>query len=160
MITDIHERARQLIALAGPEALAAPDQLWLAAHVASCASCRAFADNAAGTIQALRAIPVAAGLSLVAATQARVRQRALQLQRQRERAWLVCVSCVAVTVCAVLTTIALWRGFAWAGEQAQVSAPIWQVVFLVFCVTPALVAGILLLARDTHLADHAGSYEG
>jgi hypothetical protein len=40
------------------------------------------------------------------------------------------------------------------------ASSVWQVGFLVFCVMPALVAGILLLARDTHLADHTGSYEG
>jgi predicted anti-sigma-YlaC factor YlaD len=157
---DIHEQARRLITLAGPEGLMGAEQSWLPTHLANCESCRVFADNAAGTIQALRAIPAAAGRSLVAATQARVRQRALELQRQRERMWLVCLSCIAVTVCALVTTIALWRGFAWVGEQAQVPSSIWQVAFLVFCVTPALVAGILLLARDTHMADYTGSYEG
>jgi hypothetical protein len=32
--------------------------------------------------------------------------------------------------------------------------------FLVFCVMPALLVGILLLAKDKHLADHTGSYTG
>jgi predicted anti-sigma-YlaC factor YlaD len=51
-----HERARQLIALSGPEALSAadrredqPSNAWLAAHLEACASCRAFAENAAET---------------------------------------------------------------------------------------------------------------
>ena len=57
---DAHERARKLIALAGPEALSAADQLslpaqssnaWLAAHLETCASCRAFAENAAEMIR-------------------------------------------------------------------------------------------------------------
>jgi hypothetical protein len=34
------------------------------------------------------------------------------------------------------------------------------VAFLVFCVLPALVAGIILLAKDKHLADQLGSYRG
>jgi predicted anti-sigma-YlaC factor YlaD len=155
-----HDRARKLIALAGPEALSPADQTWLAAHLESCGSCRAFADNARETIHALRGIPIAAERSLVSTTQARVRRRALELQRQRERLWLVSVSCIAVTVGALLSTFALWRGFAWLSERTQFDPSIWQAVFVVFCVTPALVVGVILLARDTHLSDHTGSYQG
>jgi len=158
--TDSHERAQRLIALAGPDALSGADQAWLAAHVETCVSCRAFAENARETIHALRAIPIAAERSLVSTTQMRVRRRALELQRHRERLWLVSVSCTAVTLCALLSAVALWRGFGWLGARAQLASSVWQVAFLVFCVTPALVAGILLLARDTHLADHTGSYQG
>jgi predicted anti-sigma-YlaC factor YlaD len=157
---DEHERARMLIALSGPEALAPADQTWLSTHLGTCVSCRAFADNARETIHALRAIPVAADRSLVSTTQARVRRRALELQRQRERLWLVSISCVAVTLCALLTSVVLWRGFAWFGQRAQLNSSIWQIGFLVFCVTPALVVGVILLARGTHLSDHSGSYQG
>jgi predicted anti-sigma-YlaC factor YlaD len=162
--TDAHERARKLIALAGAEELPATDQVesnvWLAAHLDRCEGCRAFADNAAETIRGLRAIPMAAERGLVATTQMRVRRRALELQRQRERLWVVTISCTAVTVFALLTAAVLWRGFEWLGERAQLASSVWQVGFLVFCAMPALVAGILLLARGTHLADHAGSYQG
>jgi predicted anti-sigma-YlaC factor YlaD len=166
---DAHERARQLIALAGTEELTGADNssfdakssnAWLAEHLRTCASCRGFAENAGETIRGLRAIPIAAGRSLVSATQASVRRRALELQRQRERLWLVSVSCTAVTVCALLSTVALWRGFEWLGAQAGLAPMIWQIGFVVFCVTPALVAGVLLLLRGTHLADHSGSYQG
>ena len=67
MNTDAHERARKLIALVGPEALSGADlrssdaqssNVWLAAHVETCASCRAFAENAAETIRGLRGIPI------------------------------------------------------------------------------------------------------
>ena len=161
MNTDAHERARKLIALSGFEVLSELSlNAWLAAHVATCAACRAFAENAAETIRGLRAIPIAAEWSLVATTQMKVRRRALELQRQRERMWLVSVSCIAVTVCALLSSVALWRGFEWLGARAQLASSVWQVAFLVFCVMPALVVGILLLAKDTHLADHTGSYQG
>ena len=157
---DAHERARNLIALAGPEAPSGSDQTWLAAHLETCASCRAFAENVRETVHGLRAIPIAAERSLVSTTQTRVRRRALELQRHRERLWLVSVSCIAVTLSALLSAVALWRGFEWLGGQARLASSVWQVGFLVFCVMPALLAGILLLARDTHLADHTGSYEG
>lgn len=106
----------------------------------TCASCRAFAENARETIHALRAIPIAAERSLVSTTQMRVRRRALE--------------------CALLSAVALWRGFEWLGARAQLAPSIWQVGFLVFCLTPALIVGVVMLARDTHLADHTGSYEG
>jgi predicted anti-sigma-YlaC factor YlaD len=160
---DAHERARKLIALAGTEAVSGADDqssnAWLAEHMSTCASCRAFAENAAETIRGLRAIPIAAERSLVSTTQARVRRRALELQRQRERLWLVSVSCTAVSLIALLSTFALWRGFEWLGARAQLAPLVWQVVFVVFCVTPALVTGVLLLLRGTHLADHSGSYQ-
>ncbi|MGB8012862.1 MAG: hypothetical protein WCF68_14710 [Terriglobales bacterium] len=157
---DAHERARKLIALAGPEGLSGADRTWLAAHVEACDSCRVFAENARETIHALRAIPVAAERSLVATTQMMVRRRAVELQRQRERLWLVSVCCAAVTVCAVVSAVVLWRGFEWLGARAGLVPLIWQTGFVVFCVTPSLVAGLLLLLRGTHLADHTGSYEG
>jgi len=160
MNNDAHERARNLIAWAGPEALSGADRAWLAAHVETCASCRVFAENARETIHGLRAIPIAAERSLVAATQMKVRRRALELQRDRERLWLVSISCTAVTLCALLSAVALWRGFEWLGALAGLSPLIWQVGFVVFCVTPSLVAGVLLLLRGTHLADHTGYYEG
>ena len=72
----------------------------------------------------------------------------------------VSVSCTAVALCALLSTVALWRGFEWLGTRAQLASSVWQVGFLVFCVMPALLVGILLLAKDKHLADHTGSYTG
>jgi predicted anti-sigma-YlaC factor YlaD len=162
--TDAHERARKLIALGGAEEGSGADEVasnaWLAEHLEACAGCRGFADNAAETIRGLRAVPMVAGLGLVSMTQMRVRRRALELQRQRERLWLVAVSCTTVTLCALVSTVALWRGFEWLGARAQLASAVWQVGFLVFCVLPAVVAGMLLLAKDTHLADHAGSYQG
>jgi len=165
---DAHERARKLIALAGPDALSASDRLsdqplsnaWLAAHLATCASCRAFAENAAEMVRGLRTIPIAAERSLVSTTQIKVRRRALELQHHRERVWLVSISCAAVTLCALLSAAILWHGFEWLGSRAHLASSVWQVGFLVFCMMPALVAAILLLAKDRHLADHSGSYEG
>jgi predicted anti-sigma-YlaC factor YlaD len=162
--TDAHERARKLVALDGPDEVSGSDQVasnaWLRAHLKTCDACRAFAGNAAETIRGLRAISLVAGRGLVSTTQTRVRRRALELQRHRERLWLVAVSCTAVTLCALLSTAALWRGFEWLGTRAHLAPSVWQVGFLVFCGMPAVVAGVLLLAKDTHLADHAGSYQG
>jgi hypothetical protein len=156
---DPHERARLRIALSGPEGFSNAEQSWLAVHLESCPPCREFAENSRETIRSLRAIPITAGGSLVSTTQMRVRQRAEELQRQQERLWVVCACCAAVTLCTGVTTAVLWRGFAWMGQQARFSAPVWEGGFVVFCLMPAVLAGILLLARGTFLADHNGSYQ-
>lgn len=160
VMSDMHERARRLIALADNAELASGEREWLMAHMAECAACRGFGENVRETIHSLRAIPVAAGRSLVAATQARVRQRAMELRRQRERMWVVTVSCVAVSVAGLVTALATWWGFAWAAQEAQLPAAVWQTGFVVFCLMPALAVAIVLLARGTYLADHGGSYQG
>jgi hypothetical protein len=89
----------------------------------------------------------------------RVRQRALELQRQQERFWVICACCAAVTLCSAVTTAVLWRGFAWIGQQARFPAPVWEGSFVVIYLAPAVLVGILLLARGTFLADHNGSYQ-
>jgi predicted anti-sigma-YlaC factor YlaD len=161
--SDPHERARLMIALSGTEEFhnAEPrsaERSWLAAHLETCQPCREFRENARATIRSLRGIPVAASGRLVSTTQMRVRQRAAELQRQRERLWVVCVCCVAVTLSAAVTTLLLWRGFAWMGEQTWLSAPVWEGGFIVFYLMPSVFAGILLLSRGTFLADHSGTY--
>lgn len=180
MNNDAHERARRLIAVAAPGTLSVADRLsdqlssnaWLAAHLEACASCRAFAEDASQTIHQLRAIPIAAERTLVSTTQMRVRRRALELQRHRERLWMVSVSCTVVTLCALLSTVALWRGLEWLGARAQLPSSVWQVGFLFFGAMPALLVAILLLAKDKdkdtdrdrdkdhHLAHNSGSYQG
>jgi predicted anti-sigma-YlaC factor YlaD len=159
MNSDPHERARLMIALSGPEDVSNREQSLLAAHLESCPSCREFAESTGQSIRTLRGIPITASAGLVSTTQMRVRQRALELQRQQERFWVICVCCAAVTLCSAVTTILLWRGFAWMGDQARLPAPIWEEGFIAVYLTPAVLAGILLLARGTFLADHNRSYQ-
>ncbi len=147
-----------LIALSGAEERSSEEQSWLAAHLESCAACRAFTENARETIRSLRAIPITAGASLVSTTQMRVRQRALELQRRQERVWVVSICCAAVTLCTALTTAMIWTGLAWVGERVQLSPPLWEIPFGILCFLPGLLVGIFLLARGTHLADRNGQY--
>lgn len=160
MNAGLHERARMLIALSGPEGLSAEDQGWLAAHMESCTLCREFAENSRETIRALRTVSVTADSNLVSATQKRVRQRALELQRQQERLWVIWVCSVAVTLGTLFTTALLWGGFVWLGQQTRLVDPIWQIGFMALGMMPAIVAGIVLLARGTYMADHNGSLHG
>lgn len=160
--SDPHERARRMIALSGTaefsdEGLSTADPSWLAAHLESCPSCRQFAENTRQTIRSLRGVSVTAGSNLVIKTQIRVRSRAVELQREQERLWVICACCTAVTLCSAVTTAVLWRGFAWMGQQAGFPAPMWKSGFAVFYLMPAVLAGIFLLSRGTFLADHHGA---
>jgi len=159
MTADLHERARVLIALSGPEGVSHAERSWLTEHLESCASCREYAENSAAAIRLLRVNAVTAGVSLVATTQIRVRERARELQRRRERLWMIWACTAAVTLCAGFTTAVMWRAVAWIGQQAQLSTPVWELAFVVLSLMPTILAGILLLARGTHLADHNGSYQ-
>jgi hypothetical protein len=157
MTRTIHDEARELIALG--EGLSDAQQTWLRAHLHECEACRDYAEAANGVVHALRSVPLAADSRLVRATQMRVRSRALEMQRQQERRWVICVCCVAVTLGTAFTTALLWRGFAWMGEQTRLPGPVWQIGLVAASLMPAIVAGILLLAWGTYLADHNGSFQ-
>ena len=151
MTRDTHDEARQLIALAGAEDLSDAQQTWLRAHLQECVSCRNYEEAAGRVVRALRSQPLAADSALVRATQMRVRSRALELREQRDRIWLVCMSCVCVGLSAAITTPLLWRVFQWMGTWADVSSLVWQAGFAFFWIVPALVVSALFLASGTHL---------
>ena len=157
MTRNTHDEARELIALG--EGLSDAQQAWLRAHLDRCETCRHYAEAANGVVRTLRSLPLAADSRLVRATQMRVRLRALELQRQQERLWVICVCCVAVTLGTAFTTAVLWRGLAWMGQQARLPGPVWQIGLVALGLMPAIVAGILLLARGTYLADHNGPFQ-
>jgi len=157
MTRNAHDEARELIALG--EGLSDSEQAWLRAHLDQCEACRHYAEAANGVVRTLRSLPLAADSRLVRATQMRVRQRALELQRQQERLWVICVCCVAVTLGTAFTTAVLWRGLVWMGQQARLPGPVWQIGLVALGLMPAIVAGILLLARGTYLADHNGPFQ-
>ena len=157
MTRNAHDEARELIALG--EGLSDAQQAWLRAHLDQCEACRHYAEAANGVVRTLRSLPLAADSRLVRATQMRVRLRALDLQRQQERLWVICVCCVTVTLGTAFTTAVLWRGLAWMGQQARLPGPVWQIGLAALGLMPAIVAGILLLARGTYLADHNGPFQ-
>jgi predicted anti-sigma-YlaC factor YlaD len=153
-----HDKARQLIALAGArnretnnDLAQEQQQAWLLAHLQECTACRDYEEAAGRAVRALRSQPLAADAALVRATQMRVRARALELRQKQERFWLVCLSCSFVGISAAITTPLFWRAFAWMGVWAGVSSWVWQAGFAFFWIAPALVASALLLARGNHL---------
>lgn len=157
MTRNPHDEARELIALGAD--LSAAQRSWLEAHLRDCPACHSYSEAAGRTISALRSLPLAADSRLVRATQMRVRFHANRLRETRERMWFVGVACLGVGLSAALTAPLLWRLFAWMGELAGVSTPIWQTGFVFFWIVPALVVGVVLLARGTHLTNRERSQE-
>src|SRR5207248_10759203 len=123
------------------EGLSDAQQAWLRAHLDRCETCRHYAEASNGVVGTLRSLPLAADSRLVRATQMRVCLRALELQRQQERLWVICVCCVAVTLGTAFTTAVLWRGLAWMGQQARLPGPVWQIGLVALGLMPAIVAG-------------------
>ena len=152
MTRSIHGDAQELIALGG--GLSDVQQAWLRAHLDKCEACRRYAEMADGVVRTLRSLPLAADSRLVRATQMRVRFHASRLRETRERLWLVGTACLGVGLSATLTVPLLWRLFAWLGEWAGVSTLVWQTGFLFFFIAPALIVGVLLLARGTYLTNN------
>jgi predicted anti-sigma-YlaC factor YlaD len=158
MKRSVHDEARELIAWEGAEERSGEQQTWLRTHLEECGDCRAYSEAAGRAVRGLRSQPLAADPALVRATQMRVRFHAARLREQRERLWLVGLSCLGVGLSATLTVPLLWRLFARMGSWAGVSSLVWQAGFAFFWIAPALVVSALLLARGTHLIhdDHQG----
>jgi predicted anti-sigma-YlaC factor YlaD len=154
---NVHEEARQWIALG--DTVPAAQRSMLEAHLEDCAECRNYSEATARTVRALRSLPIAADSRLVRATQMRVRFHASRMRETRQRMWFVGVACLGVGLSAAVTAPLLWKLFAWMGELAGVSTPVWQVGFAFFWIVPALVVGVVLLARGTYLTSRERSQE-
>jgi predicted anti-sigma-YlaC factor YlaD len=152
MTRNAHDEARELIALGG--GLSDAQQAGLRAHLDECEACRHYAEAANGVVRTLRSQPLAADSRMVRATQLQVRFHASRLRETRDRLWVVGMASLGVGLSATLTVPLLWRLFAWMGEWAGVSTLVWQAGFMFFFIVPALVVGVLLLARGTYLTNN------
>ena len=152
MTRNAHDEARELIALG--DGLSDAQQAWLRAHLDGCEACRHYVEAANAVLRSLRSLPLAADSRLVRATQMRVRFHASRLRETRERLWLVGTACLGVGLSATLTVPVLWRLFAWIGEWAGLSTLVWQAGFMFLFIAPALVVGLMLLARGIHLTNN------
>jgi predicted anti-sigma-YlaC factor YlaD len=156
MKRSLHDRARELIALAGAEDLSDGQQTWLQVHLEQCGPCRDYLEGSGRVVRALRSQPLAADPALVRATQLRVRVRARELRQRRERLVLVGLSCAVVAISSAFTTPLIWGGFEWLGRWNRMPNPVWQLGFVLFWVAPAMATAVLFLAHGTHLGGHNG----
>lgn len=152
MTRNAHDEIRELIALGTN--ISDAQQSQLQKHLGECEECRNYQDSTGQIIRGLRSLPLAADARLVRATQMRVRFHASRMQEAQQRLWFVGMACLGVGLSATLTAPFLWRMFTWIAASAGVSSPVWQEAgFALFWIAPALVVGLLLLARGAHLSN-------
>ncbi len=150
-----HDRAIDLITRRGTEDIAAPDSVWLESHLAGCSDCAQYASDFDHTGRLLRAVSVTATRSLVTATQARVRERALYLQEQRSRMVLIAISfCLGVMTSAVSSWL-WWRFGGWVAARLGLSPAIVQQGLFVASTLPAVAIAVVMLASSRPVIDRS-----
>ena len=155
MTNSYHERARELVLLREVEGVSDGEAAWLASHLEGCAECSDFAKELALAERALRSIPVTASVSLVSATQMRVRQRAAELRDQQARNFLIGISFCLGLLWSAGSAFVGFRLSGWLADKIHVASWIIAAGFVVFWLAPAVAIAVGLLAyhplsRSTH----------
>ncbi len=146
-----HERANTLLMQQRVEGVSHEDGLWLESHLAGCDDCAAQALDLSEVLQQARteALSVTASPALVRSTQLKVRARARELNRRRERMMPVWMFAAMALGWTVISTPLLWEGFSWLGNQFHTPAMLWQSGFIFSWITPtALIAAAALTRRE------------
>jgi len=147
MTNSDHERAHELVLLRDIEGISSGEAVWLASHLDGCTECSGFADALALTEATLRSIPVTASVSLVSATQMRVRQHAAELRDQQARTFLIGISfCLGLLWSAGSAFVGL-RLSGWLADKIHVSPWIVASAFVVFWLAPAIAIAVGLLVH-------------
>ena len=148
MNSDLHIRAQKLIAQQRVEGITREEEFRLAAHLAECESCAAFAREMEQALSAFRGVTAEVPRGLVNRTQLRVRLRAEELrERAPGRALMWAIAAVSWAL-GVATAPWVWRGFEWIGDQAGLSKPVWELGVVLWWAVPALIAtGAVIFER-------------
>jgi anti-sigma factor RsiW len=148
-----HERARNLMAAARVEGIAASDRDWLDRHLASCHECSHEGSVWDAAILSLRALPVSANPELVRQTSLAVHRRAHQLHAERTRTAALWITTGMSTILIILTAPYVWWAFARFGRIAHIPDAMWQLGFLMWWFLPATILGAVAVWRHTARQD-------
>jgi hypothetical protein len=147
MTNSDHERARELVLLRDVEGIGDSEAVWLASHLEGCAECSGFTEELELAERALRSMPVTAPVSLVSATQMRVRQRAAELRDQQARTFLIGISfCLGLLWSAASAFVGL-KLSGWLADKIHVAPRLIATGFVVFWLAPAVAIAVGLLAH-------------
>jgi anti-sigma factor RsiW len=152
MNPETHERAHRLIDARQVEGINAQERQWLESHLAECPACEARVRATERALQVLRSNSIAVTPSLVSATQASVRQRALELRENQMRMRTLWISCGLSWVLGTVTAPLLWEAMAWLGHHFELSPAIWITGFAMCWIAPATVVGGLVAWRQSRAA--------
>jgi anti-sigma factor RsiW len=148
MTNSDHERAREFLLLRDIEGISDSDATWVESHLTCCPECSSFVEELELAERALRSIPVTATLSLVSATQTRVRRRAAELRDQQARNFLIGISfCLGLLWSAGSVFVGL-KLSGWLADKIHVASWIIATALVVFWLAPAVAIAIGLLVHS------------
>lgn len=145
MQADSHARAAQLISRQRVEEISRDEHAWLAAHLAGCFACSAFADETHHAVATLRSIPADIPRNLAARAQLRVRLRAEELREHAPARKLLWVLAFMSWALGVSTAPFVWKLFAWAGGELGLPRYVSQAGVVLWWTLPALIGVALIL---------------
>ena len=150
-----HERAIDIITRQGVDDVAARDTAWLESHLARCSECAEYAALVASTGQLLRAVAVTASPALVATTQARIRERAVQLREHQARVVLIAVSFCIGVLSSTISAWLWWKFGGWVAGRLSLPASIVEPGMFVAWLLPAIVIALAMLASSRPVVDRS-----
>jgi predicted anti-sigma-YlaC factor YlaD len=145
MTQSSHDEVRKLIATVADD-LSEAQQALLNEHLQDCGPCRDYAAATTEIVRAVRAVPLVADPTLVRNTQARVRARAIELQKRQRwqfRIWAAFAVALSMSIVgsAIVYQAAKFLAAPMRFDNAQLQAGV-----LVFWLLPSLCAALCLLA--------------
>jgi predicted anti-sigma-YlaC factor YlaD len=146
-----HQRAVDLATESGIEGLTAADASWLQAHLSECSQCAAYAESLGWAQQALRSMAVVASPELVAATQARVRIRALELRERNARIAMLALSSLFCVLSSGASVWALLRGVEWLQARYNPATGWVESGVVLSWFLPATLVGVFLIVLRPYL---------
>ena len=152
-----HDRARELVLLGDVEGLSDSEAVWLEAHLSGCADCTGFAEELQLTARALRGMAATASSSLVATTQLRVRQRAVELRDHEAKVLLIGISFALGLLWSAGSAFVGWKLSAWLSQQIHVAPWIIAAGLVTFWLAPAIAMALALLIRYRPVSRYIGA---
>jgi len=132
-----HEQAQELLLQSAVQPLAPESSELLTKHLSDCGTCATEAEAMENVLKQLRTVPVFASVELVRSTQARVRARVNEMQKEQARTAPMMLACGLVVLIALISTPLAWMGFSWVGEEFNITPFMLTVSFLLFYLLPA-----------------------
>jgi hypothetical protein len=150
-----HARAQELLLERNAGVIAEAEFSWLQSHLSRCPGCCEHAAGVEAAVQELKAASrdVTASRQLVRATQMRVRERAAEMQAQRERMSPLAVACSIACVWALGSIPLAWEGFQMLAPSLHLSTAVWQGAAIFTSIAPAAVIAAVGVAIKRERAE-------
>jgi hypothetical protein len=148
MNTDMHARAKQLIAQERIEVISQSEREWLAAHLRDCVNCAALTRHTDQALRSMRTATIPLPSGLASRTQFRVRLRAQELREREPKRRMMWLACALSWAFGIASAPYVWRLFAWFGQRMGVPKLVWEIGFGLWWAIPAVFVAIVMLLEN------------